>query len=291
MASKGYQGFGSFHNEVSVQDMIAIPADEYDEPKCLVDEEQLLEKYGNDLEFGENMRNRHFFLDSSWTFVNHGAFGAACKIGLNCAQEWQIYAESQPLKFIDRELFNHLVKSTRRMASFVHADPREVVLLPNVTTGLNTVIRSCGISEGDCVYMLDIGYGSVKKMLEHVCNSVGAEVIMQHVSFPLHSEDDLVELVSRTLPSTARLAVFDHITSNTAICMPVAKLVEVCHSRGVPVLIDGAHALGMLDLDIPSIGADYYVSNCHKWLCCPKGTAMMYVSSSKQVMDIPVNCH
>lgn len=281
--AQGYKGFGSFHSD-NVEELIANP--ELVAPDLPAD--FLPAMPDRSTEMGEKFKSEHFLLDPTWNFVNHGAFGGVCKFAMEVAHRWQVYAERQPLQFIDRELFTRLVYSIKRLAAFVNAPPAQVVLLPNVTTGLNTIAASCGLKEGGAVYMLDIAYGSSKKIFGHHCTEAKAQLILEPVPLPIESEDAIVDLVAATLPENAQLAVFDHITSNTAVTLPVQRLVELCHSRGVPVLIDGAHGLGQLPLDMTAIGADYYLSNGHKWLCCTKGTAFMYVAKEKQAQTLPL---
>lgn len=126
---------------------------------------------------------------------------------------------------------------------------------------INSVIRSLKFRPGDVIYVLDIAYGSVKKLVSFVAEQCGATVVVGKVpSSALKSQQSIVDIVRDTLPASGvKLAVFDHVTSNTALVLPVKELTALCHERGARVLIDGAHALGMLDLDIPAIGADYYV--------------------------------
>ena len=179
-----------------------------------------------------------------------GAFGACAKAPFTAAQRWRQYAEKQPLRYTDRVLFPNLVHSVRELAAFVGADAEDVVLLPSATTGLNTVLRSAsvGLSPDRGILMLDIGYGSCKK----IAAATGASV--QQVAVPpavmaAGLSKPIVELVraaiedllaaGRPLPA---LAVFDHITSNTALQLPVEQLARLCKRHGIRVLVDGAHA-------------------------------------------------
>eukprot|EP00803_Ostreobium_quekettii_P000852 evm.model.scf_3648.1 EVM.evm.TU.scf_3648.1 scf_3648:1219-5713(-) len=130
--------------------------------------------------------------------------------------------------------------------------------------------------------MLEVGYGSVKKMARALCERSRASLVIGKVTLPLQGPEDLLTAVERQMPLTTRLAVFDYVTSNTAMRMPIEELSSLCRKRGVEVLVDGAHSLGMMPLDVPSLGADYFVANCHKWLCAPRGSALLWVSPDKQ---------
>ncbi|KAK3097165.1 hypothetical protein FSP39_006983 [Pinctada imbricata] len=215
-------------------------------------------------------------------FLNHGAFGAVLKGALSLAQAWQSYIERQPLRFFDRELLPFLAHVTHCLAGFVGSDATDIVLVTNATTAINSVVRSMDIQRGDKVYMLNLTYGAVKKLLQYTCDQAGATLQEETVRVPVTDREQIISLVQSTLKRGTKLAVFDHIPSNTPFVLPIQELVEICRERDVPVLIDGAHALGMLQLDMKKINADFYVSNAHKWFCCPKGSAFMYVRKELQ---------
>ncbi|WIA22809.1 hypothetical protein OEZ86_009760 [Tetradesmus obliquus] len=242
--------------------------------------------------FGDAAKGQFLIDFSSWTFINHGAFGGVAEPVYRCAELWRRHCELQPLRFIDRELFPQLVRVIRELAAFVNCRPQDLVLLPNATTGLNAVISSCKLQPGDTVYSLNIGYGSVKKMLQAACDAAGASHVVGEVTFPLSGPEQLLEVMTDSLPQNAKLAVFDAVTSNTALVLPIKQLVQLCKDRGVPVLIDGAHALGMLPLDLQQLDPDFFVSNCHKWLCGARGSAMLYVAPQwQQQVQPPVLSH
>src|SRR5262249_22335888 len=138
------------------------------------------------------------------------------------------------------------------------------------------------LAPGDEILVTDHGYAAVRKAAGYVAARVGARVVEATVPFPLHDARHVVAAVSSRLSSRTRLAIFDHVTSPTAITLPVRERTALCHAADVPVLIDGAHAPGMLALDVPSIGADWYTGNCHKWLMAPKGSAFLWVAPDRQ---------
>jgi isopenicillin-N epimerase len=133
------------------------------------------------------------------------------------------------------------------------------------------------------VTLLSHAYGAVHNAVRFVTEKVGAQVVPAVVAYPDPTEDGLVAAVAATLTPGTRLAVIDHITSGSAVVVPVQRIVSVCHAAGVPVLIDGAHGPGQVDVDLTAIGADWYVGNCHKWLCAPKGCAFLHAAPAAQV--------
>ncbi|KAL6061598.1 putative L-cysteine desulfhydrase 1 isoform X2 [Balamuthia mandrillaris] len=299
---EGYRGFGSFHSD-NVQELIGLPEEEYQAPPLpasLSLAEWTEEGLRRDMpsSFGRPMLRQHFLLDEAWTFINHGAFGATAKVALQAANKWREHVCLQPLRFIDRELFPYLVAALREFGPYVGASPQDITFLPHATTGLNAVLNSLALQPGEVVCMLDIGYGSVKKMAQHYCQRGGATFLQLPVHFPLASEEDLVSQVSNFLATVqderklkVRLFIFDHITSNTALVLPVEELVRLCHRHDVPVLVDGAHALGSLmpRLNLTALNADYYVGNCHKWFCSPQGCGFLWVRREFQETVFPLS--
>ncbi|XP_038077787.1 probable L-cysteine desulfhydrase, chloroplastic [Patiria miniata] len=279
MSSAGKRDFGSFHSS-NVEELIALAQDDYVPPKLPTDLPNFADYKADPSSiaaFGQEMKNRHFLLEEECTFLNHGAFGAVLKDALTAAQRWQTYIERQPLRFFDRESLPQLVYVVRRLSKFVGCDPTGLVLVPNVTTAMNCVMKSLNFKKGDVIYCLSVTYGAVKKLLRHTAETTSAVIQEETITFPLASKEQIVETVRKSLKPGTRLAVFDHVPSNTAYIQPIKELIDICHERGVPVLIDGAHALGTLPLALDSLGADFYTSNAHKWLCCPKGCAFLHV--------------
>lgn len=302
---KGYQGFGSFHSD-NVEEMLA--AREFIEPAVPagLDVASLLRAAGVDPEspppeFGAPMR-RFFYLDDEWTFLNHGAFGCVSRVAMKASQAWAEYAESQPLRFIDRQLFALVASTVRKMAARVKTSPRRLVFVPNATTGLNAAISAAGLAAGERVFSLDVGYGSVKKMIAAACSRSGATAVQCGIKFPLDSPAALVDQVSACLASHAgewagpgmpfKLGIVDAVTSNTGMVLPIYELVPLLRRYCEYVAVDGAHALQALPLDIDALGADWYVSNAHKWLCSTKGVAILAVSERvRETTHCPIISH
>ncbi|XP_064595539.1 uncharacterized protein LOC135462106 [Liolophura sinensis] len=254
----------------------------YKPPDQPFDVPTFTEYHSESIQFGAKCRQRHFYLEDSCTFINHGAMGAVLKEAMEVAQKWQIYTESQPLRVIDRELIPQLVHSARRLAKFVNCDPSELVLVANVSSALSAVVNSLQFQPGEKIFCLSVTYGALKKLLRHRCSETEAVIQEELVQFPLTGKQQVLDLVKDKLEPGTKLAVFDHIPSNTPFVMPLEEIIPLCKERGVPVLIDGAHALGSLPLNLAALGADYYTSNAHKWLCAPKGCAFLYARKELQ---------
>ncbi|KAK7107905.1 hypothetical protein V1264_015735 [Littorina saxatilis] len=285
---KARRDFGSFHAS-NVQELLEQSEEEYVPPpmpfKLPTFDHIQMPVFGQqppsepaELQFGKAFKEKHFLLEDDCTFLNHGAFGGVLKEALKVAQEWQEYVERQPLRFFDRELLPHLVHVTRRLAKFVECDPQDLVLVTNATTAINSVLRSLKFSPGDVIVCLNFTYGAVKKLLNQVCLDTGAVLKEVTITLPVSSPVQIVEAIQKAVSQErVKLAVLDHIPSNIPIILPLQQIIPVCHEHGVQVLVDGAHALGALQLDLRKLDADFYVSNAHKWFCSPKGAAFLYV--------------
>jgi isopenicillin-N epimerase len=229
-----------------------------------------------------------WLLDPEVAFLNHGSFGATPREVLAEQERWRALMECHPTHFMSEELPPALRAAAARLAAFVGARAEDLVFIENATAGCNTVLRSLVFAPGDEILVTDHGYAAVRKAAEYVATRAGARVVEAVVPFPIEEAAQVVAAVAARLGPRTRLAIFDHITSPTAIIFPVRELIELCRAAGVPVLVDGAHAPGMLTLDVPSLGADWYTGNCHKWLMAPKGSAFMWAAPERQADTHPL---
>jgi isopenicillin-N epimerase len=227
-------------------------------------------------------------LDPEVAFLNHGSFGATPRAVLAEQDRWRALMERHPTHFMSEEVPPALRSAAGKLATFVGAQSDDLVFVENATAGCNTVLRSLRFAPGDEILVTDHGYPAVRKAAEYVAARAGARVVEIAVPFPLEEAAQVVAAVSSRLGPRTRLAIFDHITSPTAIIFPVRELIELCRAAGVPVLIDGAHAPGMLALDVKAVGADWYTGNCHKWLMAPKGSAFLWAAPERQAETRPL---
>ncbi len=190
--------------------------------------------------------------------------------------------ERQPLRFLVRELETDLDAARAALADFCGADADDLAFVTNATTGVNTVLRSLEFKPGDELLVTNHAYNACRNALDFVAERSGARVVVATIPFPFHDREELVAPVLECVTPHTRLALLDHVTSPTGIVLPVARLVEELNRRGVDTLVDGAHAPGMVPLDLKRLGAAYYTGNCHKWLCAPKGAALLHVRRDKQ---------
>ncbi len=242
-----------------------------------------MERGSRSREDGLGAAIRHeWALDPDFLTVNHGSFGATPRVVLAAQAEWQARMEAQPTRFMVRDMPNALRHAADRLAGFMGAAGDDLAFVENATVGCNAVLRSLDLSPGDEIVVLSHGYGAVVKTVRYVASRAGARVVEAALPFPRPSEDAVVASVSAALGARTRIAVLDHITSHSALTLPIAAMIAACHAAGVPVLVDGAHAPGNVTLDIPATAADWYVGNCHKWLCAPKGCGFLWARRERQ---------
>ncbi len=226
--------------------------------------------------------HKHWSLDPKIRFLNHGSFGATPVQVLKLQAQFARRMEKEPVLFLAREFPELLDEARNELATFLSVSGEDLAFVTNATEGINTVLRSLSFSPGDELLVTTHEYQASRNALEFVAARSGARVVQVDLPFPVPNESAVLDAVlSRVTPKT-RLALIDHVTSQTGLILPVKKIVSALSVHGVESLIDGAHAPGMLDLDIGGLGATYYAGNCHKWLCAPKTAAFLWVREDKK---------
>jgi isopenicillin-N epimerase len=221
-------------------------------------------------------------LDPSVTYLNHGSFGACPAAVLEEQAALRLEMEREPVDFLSVSLPARLNAARETLAEFLGADPANLVFLPNATAGVNAVLRSLAFEPGDELLVTNHTYAACRKTIDFVAARTGAHVVTANLPFPCRDEEEIVAAVLGCVSPRTRLALVDHVTSATALIMPLARLVGDLSSRGVDTLVDGAHAPGMVPLRLSELGAAYYTGNAHKWLCAPKGAAFLHVRPDRQ---------
>ena len=230
----------------------------------------------------------HWLLDPSVTYLNHGSFGATPKVVLAKQDEFRRRMEQEPVRFLIRELEPLLDDVRCTLGAFIGAPPENLAFVPNATAGVNAVLSSLTFSADDELVVTNHEYNACRNALEFIASRSGARVNVVDIPFPVGSPDEIFDSVMSAATGRTRLLLIDHITSQTALIMPVARIVTAMNVRGIDTLIDGAHAAGHIPLDIRTIGPAYYTGNLHKWVCAPKGAAFLYVRADKRDAIRPV---
>ena len=232
-------------------------------------------------------------LEPRVTYLNHGTVGVTPNRILAAQQAIRDEIERRPSDYLLRELTSIVVGRPRpdkpRMrqaadvvAEFLGARGDDLVFVDNATTGANAVLRSFPLEPGEEILVTDLGYGGVTQAAAFAARERRGVLRTAVTPYPVRSSAELVDAVVSAIGPKTRLAVIDHITSQSALILPVAEIARQCHARGVAVLADGAHAPGAISFDIPSLGVDWYVANLHKWMWTPRSSGILWAPAERQ---------
>ena len=224
----------------------------------------------------------HWRLDPKVTYLNHGSFGACPAAVLAEQSALRLEMEREPVDFLSGTLPARLNAARETLSTFLGADPADLVFVPNATTGVNAVLRSLEFEPGDELLVTNHTYAACRKSIDFVTARSGARVVVANLPFPCRHDEEIIEAVMSQVSPRTRLALMDHVTSPTALILPLARLVGDLRARGVDTLVDGAHAPGTVPIGLSALGAAYYTGNAHKWLCAPKGAAFLHVRRDRQ---------
>ncbi len=221
-------------------------------------------------------------LDPDVLHLNHGSFGACPSQILEQQTLLRQQMESNTLRFFEQVLPELLETARKALGLFLGAPAQDLVFVDNATTGISTVLSNLDLIPGDRILVTDHGYNACSNAVRYFTKKASAEIDLINLPFPGSDANEFIERILRACTSRTRLLLIDHITSPTALIMPLEEIVPAVQQRGIQVLVDGAHAPGMLPLRLTDLEADYYTGNCHKWMCAPKGTAFLYVKPEHQ---------
>jgi isopenicillin-N epimerase len=225
---------------------------------------------------------QEFLLDPDVVFLNHGSFGATPEPVFAEYGRWQRELERQPVEFLGRRAEDLLDEARAAMAAYLGCARDDLVFVPNATTGINVVAKSLALEPGDEVVGTDLEYGACERSWEWLCQQRGARYVKAHVPLPLTSPDEVVEAIFAAVTPRTRAIFLSHVTSGTALRLPIETVGQRAREAGILTVVDGAHAVGQWPVDLDAIGVDLYASNFHKWLCAPKGSGFLYAHPDQQ---------
>jgi isopenicillin-N epimerase len=229
-----------------------------------------------------------FLIDPDVVFLNHGSFGACPRPVFERYQAWQRELERQPVEFLSRRQRGLLGEARSRLADYLKVGTNDVVYVPNVTTALNIVARSLPLEAGDEILTTDHEYGALERTWTFVGEHRRTRLVIQRLPVLLVDPQEVVEAVWAGVTERTRVLFLSHITSPTAVTLPIEPLIARARAAGIWTVVDGAHAPGQIDLDLADLGVDFYGGNCHKWLSSPKGAGFLYVRPELQHLVEPV---
>ncbi len=215
-------------------------------------------------------------------YMNHGSFGPSPRCVQEARRKWSQQLESQPMDFFLRQLESHLDNATERLGQFIGAEASDLLFVDNATFGMNIVAASVDLNPGDEVLLTDHEYGAVQRLWRDRTKQTGAEVVIANLPLPITSASELVDQLFTYVTEKTKLIVVSHITSPTAVILPVTEICQRARSRRVSVCVDGPHAVAMVPLNLSTMDCDYYVASCHKWLSAPFGSGFLYAAKRRQ---------
>ncbi len=229
-----------------------------------------------------------FLLDHNIIFLNHGSFGATPRPVLDTYQEWQTRLERQPVQFITRELLPELKKARQILGNYLSADADDLVFIPNATFGVNIIARSLQLNLGDEILTTDHEYGACENVWQFIGQKKGTILVKQPLPLPLASPAEVAEQLWRGVTTKTKVIFISHITSPTAMRMPVEIICKKARAVGILTIIDGAHAPGQIPVDLTALEPDFYLGNCHKWMQSAKGAGFLYTRRELQSLVEPL---
>jgi len=234
----------------------------------------------------------HWLLDPDVSYLNHGTVGAIPKRVLARQQALRDHIERAPAQVLVREvapLFGLAARegpslrgAAGEVAAFLGVEGNDLVFVDNATAGIVSVLGSLAFEPGDEIAITDHTYGAVANVAAFIARRFGAVVRAAELPFPCPGPDALAAAVETILSERTRVIVADHVTSDSALVMPVAEIARLARARGIPVLVDGAHAPGAIPVDIAALGVDWYTANMHKWAMAPRSCGVLWAKPSRQ---------
>ncbi len=224
----------------------------------------------------------HWTLDPGVVHLNHGSFGACPAPVLDAQTALRARMEREAVSFFVRDLWTLADRAREALGPILGARPQDIVFVPNATTGVATAIASFGLGEGDEVLFPSHEYPACRAIVRAACASVGATPVETPLPWPVTDSEQVVEAVVSRVTDRTRLCLLSHITSATAMVLPIERIVGGLRERGVETLLDAAHSAGQAELDLTALAPAFATGNCHKWLCAPKGAAFFWVRPDLQ---------
>ena len=223
-----------------------------------------------------------FYINPSITFLNFGSFGACPKPIFENYQQWQLELEKEPIQFITNTGLHLLQQSRQALAQYIGCLEDDLVYVTNPSFAVNTIAKSLKLNAGDEVLASNIEYGACDKAWQYYCDKSEAKYIRQPITLPIKNKEVFIEEFFKGVNSRTKLIFISHITSSTALILPVKDICDRAKTLGIMTFVDGAHAPGHIDLNLKQLDADFYTGACHKWMMSPKGCSFMYVKPELQ---------
>ena len=234
-------------------------------------------------------------LDPKKTFLNHGSYGACPRSVLEAQEELRREMEAAPVPFMARRYPRLLAEVRGNVCEFLGSNPENLVFVTNATAGVNSVLRSLDWEAGDEILVSDHGYEACQNVASYLAQRFHLRIVVANLPFPEITATEVIARIHAGVSSKTKLVMIDHVTSPTGLVFPLQEVAQAVGQHGIPLLVDGAHAPGLLDLNLERLGdsgVTYYTGNFHKWCCSPKGSAFLWARPAQQkALHPPVVSH
>ncbi|CAF3087981.1 unnamed protein product [Rotaria sp. Silwood2] len=234
-----------------------------------------------------------FSLDPSYININHGSYGSAPKYVHEKLQEYQLQAERNPDRWFRLDVQVAMEKLREKLSKYVNCNPDDLVILDNASSGINSILKSLKLKSNETILYYNVAYGMVKLTLEYV----STEFFTQEQIIQIELDHQTIQNTNLLLKKTqdtinkikhVKLIVFDHISSTPAILFDIETMIKYFRNQGILTLIDGAHAVGAIELNLSKLDPDFYLSNTHKWLYNHRSACLLYVKKDLQNLIHPI---
>ncbi|PBQ32320.1 aminotransferase [Sphingobacteriaceae bacterium] len=234
-----------------------------------------------------NLKDK-FLLNPEVTYLNFGSFGACPKEIFEDYQKFQMELEYEPVQFITVNSLKYLKESREALGAYVGCAADDLVFVTNPSYALNIIAKSLKLNAGDEVLSTDLEYGALDRTWSYYTRKAGAKYIQQAITLPLTTKEAFIENFFKGLTPKTKAIFISHITSSTALLLPVKEICEIAKEKGLITIVDGAHAPGQIPLNLAELKADIYTGACHKWMLTPKGCSFLYVTKALQHLFDPL---
>src|SRR5690606_7954225 len=229
-----------------------------------------------------------FLLREDITFLNFGSFGACPKPVFETYQQFQSELESEPVEFIVRKAPQYLKNARKALGEFLNCHEDDVVCVTNPSYAVNIIAKSLNLQPGDEILTTDLEYGACDRTWNYYCKKSGARYIQHPTRFPIQSKEEFAESFIKSITPKTKLIFLSHITSSTALRLPVEEICAEARKRGIMTFIDGTHGPAQVEVDLQKTDCDIYTGACHKWMMAPKGSSFLYVKKELQDLFDPL---
>lgn len=256
------------------------------------------EEVAQDEDYWTEIRNA-YTIDRNVINFNNGYASPAPVPVQEAMRRYLTYSDMGPIQTMVNVLYPQIERVRENLAAVAGCDPEEMAIVRNASEANQIVQMGIDLKAGDEVLTTDQDYPRMLMTFRQRERRDGIKLVTVSFPVPVMSSDDLYNRIANAVTSKTKLILICHITNRTGVIFPVRRICDMAHAKGIPVMVDGAHAFNHFPYKLSDLNCDYYGVSLHKWTCAPIGTGFLYVrksriaqtwslmsSSEKQVNDI-----